>query len=116
MDETQKWLYENQARLCQMFGNPIRLQLLDLLRDGERTVGELVDGVDTGQSNVSQHLALMRSRGLLATRREGSNIYYRVTERRIYVAYDALRNLLLDYLRAQGDMLAGAAPAQKRAS
>lgn len=112
MDEQRRLLFERHAAICQVFSHRLRLELLDALRDGERSVGELAEQVGAGTSNVSQHLALMRDRGALATRRDGSNVYYRLADPRILTAFDLMRELLLDQIRAHGALAdAAVAPA-----
>lgn len=64
------------ARLLKALGNEKRLQLLCLLVDGERTVGELNSRLDLSQSALSQHLALLRNDGLVDARREAQAVYY----------------------------------------
>ncbi len=110
VDDQRRQLFERHAAVCQVFSHRLRLELLDVLRDGECTVGELAERVGAGTSNVSQHLALMRERGALVTRRDGSSVHYRVADPRILVAFDLMRELLLDQIRAQG-ALAAATPA-----
>ncbi len=102
MDSQRLLLFERHAAVCQVFSHRLRLELLDALRDGERTVGELAAHLRASPSNVSQHLALMRDRGALVSRRQGSSVYYRVADPRIFAAFDLMRELLLDQIRAQG--------------
>ncbi len=102
MDDQRRLLFERHAAICQVFSHRLRLELLDALRGGERTVGELAERVGAGTSNVSQHLALMRERGALVSRRDGSSVYYRMADPRILAAFDLMRELLLDQIRAQG--------------
>lgn len=64
------------ARLLKALGNEKRLQLLCLLVEGERSVGELNTRLDLSQSALSQHLALLRGDGLVETRREAQTVYY----------------------------------------
>lgn len=109
MDSQRLLLFERHAAVCQVFSHRLRLELLDALRDGERTVGELAEHVGAGTSNVSQHLSLMRERGALLSRRDGSHVYYRVADPRILAAFDLMRELLLDQIRTQG-ALANADP------
>lgn len=69
-----------------MSGAPKRLAMIHLLRDREHTVGELVAALGVRQPNVSQHLNVMRDAGLVATRREGTTIFYRLAYPRIVEA------------------------------
>jgi len=64
------------AGLLKAMSNPARLIVLCQLAEGEKSVGELEEFVDVGQSALSQHLALLRERGLVRSRREGQSIFY----------------------------------------
>lgn len=64
------------AGLLKAMSNPVRLMVLCQLAEGEKSVGEIECGVDVSQSALSQHLAVLRSRGLVASRRAGQQIYY----------------------------------------
>ena len=68
------------ARLLRTLGNERRLMILCQLADGERSVGELQPLVGLSQSALSQHLAVLREEGAVATRREGQTIWYRVAD------------------------------------
>lgn len=92
-------LYERQARLCQVLADAKRLRLLNELRTGERPVGELAEALGVSYSNVSQHLSIMREAGLVATRREGTSIFYRLAYPQIVQACD----IVYGVLRAQLD-------------
>lgn len=102
MNETRRLLFERHAAVCQVFSHRLRLELLEALREGELTVGELAEQTGAGTSNVSQHLSLMRERGALVSRRDGSSVYYRVADPRILAAFDLMRELLLDQIRREG--------------
>lgn len=91
-------LYERQARICQVLSDPKRLRLLGLLRDRERSVGELAETLGVAYPNVSQHLNVMRDAGLVATRRAGTSVYYRLAYPRIAEACDIVRDVLRDQL------------------
>ena len=73
-------LAELIARRFRALGEPLRVRLLDLLRDGELTVNELADRLGAGQQNVSKHLALLADAGLAARRRQGNHVYYRIAD------------------------------------
>lgn len=68
------------ARLLRALANERRLMILCQLGDGERTVGELQPLVGLSQSALSQHLAVLREEGVVATRREGQSIWYRIAD------------------------------------
>ena len=90
-------LYERRARICQVLADPKRLRLIDALRESERSVGDLAEALGASYPNVSQHLNVMRDAGLVATRREGTSVFYRLAYPRITQACD----IVCDVLRAQ---------------
>jgi DNA-binding transcriptional ArsR family regulator len=67
-----------------VLGEPLRLQLLNQLRSGERTVTELVEATGAGQANVSRHLALLLQHGMVERRKEGLHVHYRITDPAIF--------------------------------
>lgn len=67
------------ASLLKVLAHPIRLKIICQLGHGEKTVQELIDSVGTSQSNVSQHLAIMRERGVLNCRKNATQVIYKVT-------------------------------------
>lgn len=82
------------AHICKGLADPKRLLILNALRDGERSVSDLVDDLSLPQANVSQHLAVLRERGLVETRREGQRVFYSVTSNKIILAMDLLREVM----------------------
>lgn len=73
-------LVELIARRFRAIGEPMRIRLLDHLRDGEATVGDLSDAVGASQQNVSKHLAVLADAGVLGRRKEGNHVYYRIVD------------------------------------
>jgi ArsR family transcriptional regulator len=96
MDRTT--LYELHALFCEAFTSPKRLEILNLLRDRELCVGELSKLANLPQSSVSQHLAVLRSRRIVAARREGVTIYYSLANAKIMAAFDTITEVLLEEL------------------
>ncbi len=91
-------LYRLHAEMCKVFTSPKRVEILNLLRAREFSVNELAEKAGIPQSNVSQHLALLKGRDIVKTRREGSRIYYSLADKRISAAFDIIREMLLDKL------------------
>ena len=91
-------VFEMQAEICKTLANPTRLRILHALREGEKSVGELADLLGLRQSNLSQHLSIMRQAQILKTRKQGSNIYYSVAYPKINTACDLVRELLIESL------------------
>ena len=86
------------AELCKTLANPIRLELLGLLRDGGRSVSELTVLTGVAQATVSQHLAVLRQRGVVSTRKEGVNVHYEITNPKMIKACDLIREVLFEQL------------------
>jgi len=101
----ERKIYRLHAELCKMLSNPIRLEILNLLRDGEKTVGELVVATGLRQANLSQHLATMRQRGVVMARKEGANVYYRIANPKIIQACDIIREVLFEQLAESGELI-----------
>lgn len=101
----ERQILELQARICHILANPKRLEILYNLVDGEMTAGELARAVDTTTANMSQHLALMRQYGLVSSRKEGLNVYYSLAMPEILEACQAVRNVLMEYLRRRAALV-----------
>jgi DNA-binding transcriptional ArsR family regulator len=101
-------LYALHASFCQALSDPKRLLIVSALREGEKSVGELCQLIGARQSNVSQHLALMRHLGLVETRRAEGNILYRLADPRIAEAVELLRSVQADLQRRRTAALAAA--------
>lgn len=82
--------YRLHAEICKVLTDPKRLMLIDALRPGERSVGELADMVGLSLANASQHLAVLRHAGLVDTRRAGTSIHYRLSESDLVDACDII--------------------------
>ena len=84
------------ADLCKVLTEPKRLLLIDALRHAERCVGELAEQIGMSLPNTSQHLSVLRQAGLVATRREGTTVHYRLVEPRIADACDIVHQIVAD--------------------
>ena len=87
-----------KAELFKALGHPVRLRIVDLLRDGERNVSDLLASMELEGSIVSQHLTMLRHRQIVEARREGTNVYYRVRHPAIFAMLDAGRDVFADHL------------------
>jgi ArsR family transcriptional regulator len=97
-------VYELQAAVCKAMGHPVRMKVLDLLREGEECVCRLAPQAGVTESNLSQLLAALRRVGVVDTRREGHSIYYRVRDPRIFQVIDRMRAMLADQLERADEM------------
>jgi DNA-binding transcriptional ArsR family regulator len=98
IEESQVQLFQHQASICKTLADAKRLMILHELRDGEMSVGQLASNLGLPQSNVSQHLAILRERGIVTTRRDGTTIYYKLANPKIGEACDLVREVLADQL------------------
>lgn len=106
-EEKEERMYELHADLCKMLSNPKRLKIIENLKDREKTVSELVSNVGVRQANLSQHLAELRKRDLVETRKEGANVYYKIANPKIVKACDLVREVLLEQLSENQDLIEG---------
>lgn len=91
--EVKETLYEQFARLGKAVASPKRIELLDLLCQGERTVEDLAKAARMGMTNTSAHLQVLRQARLAETRREGVKVFYRLADEEVCRFYFALRDL-----------------------
>ena len=98
-------IYKIHAEMCKVFSNSTRLEILNLLRDGELSVTELINKTGLSQANISQHLAIMKSKGIVASRRRGKNIYYSLENPKIIKAFDIIREILTEKLKEHGNIV-----------
>jgi ArsR family transcriptional regulator len=97
-NEIDMTIFKLQAAISKTMSNPLRLAILYYLKGKERTVNELAELLGASQSNISQHLALMRQRDIVKTRKNGTSIYYSVSNPKINLACDMVREVLLEQL------------------
>ena len=90
------------AEVCKTLANPKRLEIIYALKEGELSVGELVKRLGISKANISQHLAILRQRRVLVSRREGVNIYYRISNPKIVKACALMREVLTEQLMEEG--------------
>ncbi len=76
------------ARRFRAIGEPMRVRILDRLRDGEANVNELADDLGASQQNISKHLAVLAGAGILARRKDGNRVYYRIADEGVFELCD----------------------------
>ena len=97
-----KKLYELQTELCKTLSNPKRLEILDILKEEkEISVNQLAERLEIPKANTSQHLAVLRQAGVVATRKDGINVYYSLRSEKISEACALTRAILLERLEDQ---------------
>lgn len=83
-----------RADFLKALASPLRLKILEALRDGEKSVCELVDALGICQSTLSCNLAVLRTSGVLLDRKDGTSVYYRVSDKNVYALIKTLDQVL----------------------
>jgi len=94
-----------KAEFFKALAHPVRIAILEYLRGGPRSVGEIQTMTRVPGSSISQQLAVLRSRGIVAPEREGTTIRYHVADLEIYALLDAARRIFYDHLSDSADLL-----------
>lgn len=94
----KKEIFELQAEICKTMANPKRLEIISALEEGELSAGDLVERLGITKANVSQHLAVLRQRRVVAARRVGVHIYYRINNPKILEACALMRAVLMEQI------------------
>lgn len=92
--KTDRLIYQRQSQICKAFANPVRIQILDMLGHRERYVSELLDEIGISKPNLSQHLAILRNAGVVATSRVGKQLSCTLTMPEVKSACELIRNVL----------------------
>jgi DNA-binding transcriptional ArsR family regulator len=98
-------IHRLKAEFFRTLGHPIRVRVLELLRGGEMTVGELQTELEIDSSGASQHLSAMRRQGLLEARKEGTSVYYSVRDPRIFQMLESARQVIGSHLEEANALL-----------
>lgn len=112
-------VYRLHAELCKALANDHRQALLHAIGDGEKCVSELAAEIGISVHNVSQHLRVLKERRLVASRKEGQTVYYRITNMKFIQACALIREAIVEQHMAQGETLQAAdllAPAERQAT
>jgi DNA-binding transcriptional ArsR family regulator len=103
-------LAELIARRFRAISEPLRIRMLDLLREGELSVNELAEQLGAGQQNVSKHLGVLVDAGMLARRKEGNRVYYRIADEGVFALCEQVCGALQSQLSTLAALI-GSAPA-----
>jgi DNA-binding transcriptional ArsR family regulator len=98
-------VHEMKANLFRVLGHPARVRILEILRDGDQSVGALQAELSLDSSGTSQHLAALRRIGLVQSRREGTSVYYRVDDERVFDLLSTSRDIITRQLAEQQSIL-----------
>ena len=99
VDDKRKEILLLQAELCKSLADPKRLMIIDKLRDGEKSVGELTRYLGINQSNTSQHLAILRKAGVIISHKQGNIVYYNLSNPKIAAACNMVYEIIAEKLQ-----------------
>ena len=94
-------LYKVHADMCKVFSHPTRLAILNTLREEEMAVSELAERLSVSVGNLSQHLNMMKQRRVLASRKDGNNVHYRLANPKMLKAFDLIREILFEQMQQE---------------
>jgi len=100
-------LVELIARRFRVLGEPMRIRLLDRLRQGEATVNELAEALATSQQNVSKHLAVLTDVGILGRRKDGNHVHYRIVDEAVFALCEQVCGSVQQQLRTLSELVEG---------
>ena len=100
-------LVELIARRFRVLGEPMRIKLLDHLREREATVNELTVALGASQQNVSKHLTVLAEAGILGRRKDGNHVYYRIVDQGVFALCEEVCGSVRDQLVALGRLVEG---------
>jgi DNA-binding transcriptional ArsR family regulator len=102
-------LVELIARRFRVIGEPMRIRLLDRLREDEATVSDLADALSASQQNISKHLAVLADVGIVGRRKAGNHVYYRIVDEGVFVLCEKVCGSVQEQLRALNELVTGSA-------
>lgn len=94
-----------KSEFFKALAHPIRIRILDCLRDGEKGVNKLSDILKIEPANVSQQLAILRMRNIVIGRKAGSNVYYSISDTTLFQLLDVAKDIFNNHLVGVRDML-----------
>ncbi len=97
--------YCMHSDMCKTLANEKRQMIIDTLRDREMTVTQLIEATGILQANLSQHLAILRGKGVVKTRRDGTHVYYAIANPKILAAFDLISEAMAEAFGEQKDMV-----------
>src|SRR4030067_417311 len=100
-----KHIYELHAEVCKTLANAKRIEIINLLRSGEKSVAWLLEKTGFLKANLSQHLSVLRQRGIVKNRKEGLTVYYRIANQKIVKACDLMREVLFEQVEERKETL-----------
>ncbi len=105
MEDVSEQLLERIASRLRAMGNPVRLKILHALEAGELSVNEILSRIGGSQANISKHLAVLRTAGLVESRRDGVSVYYRIGDAAVFTVCQTVCEALQDRASAEAQAI-----------
>ncbi len=105
-DDIENQIYRLHADICQTLANPKRLRIINILREKEISAGEIQKVLNIPKANLSQHMSVLKQKGIVMARKEGNIVYYRLARPKILKAYDIMREVLFEVIESQQRLVA----------
>ena len=102
---SEQEIYKLHADFCKFMGNPKRIEIIFMLGKGEKCVEDIAKKIGAKMPNISQHLAMMRERNIVKTRREGVKLYYSLSNQKILKACIIMRDLMIQQLQKKTEII-----------
>jgi len=102
MNKKDSEIFEKHAEFCRMIASSKRLMIIQLLAKKEMNVSAIAQSLGLQQSNISQHLRVLRSQHIVETRKDGQTVYYRLTNARLAKVCADIRSILLEGMEQRG--------------
>jgi ArsR family transcriptional regulator, virulence genes transcriptional regulator len=93
-------IFEMQCEICKALGHPLRLAIVDRLHSGEASAADLIADLELSKANLSKHMSLLTHGGIVESRRDGRQLFYRLTDPEIHKACSIMRSILFRRLKA----------------
>jgi ArsR family transcriptional regulator, virulence genes transcriptional regulator len=104
-NDLEDQVYRLHADICQTLANPKRLKIINILREKEISAAGLLEILKIPKANLSQHMGVLRQKGVVVARRESNTVYYRLARPKILKAFDLMREVLFEVLEDQQKVL-----------
>ncbi|HUI90313.1 MAG TPA: metalloregulator ArsR/SmtB family transcription factor [Anaerolineales bacterium] len=100
-------VFEIQSDLCRAMGSPVRMEILNLLRNGPITVNQIASATNHPQATISRNLTILRNVDIVATQREGTNVLYHIANPKLMEVCDLMREVLIEQTNELSALIAG---------
>ncbi|NWG12785.1 MAG: winged helix-turn-helix transcriptional regulator [Acidobacteria bacterium] len=107
-------IYELQCQICKAMAHSLRLEIVDLLGEDEISAASLLSRLGTSKANLSKHMTQLVLAGIVEQRRDGRQVFYRLTHREIHEACTIMRNILMRRIRKEEQLAAALAAPVRR--